>query len=104
MALGLEELDACNCATIVLLCRHIQVIEDVNADRLWSQRLHTAPGQPALSTSSCLGDVSMGPALRDWIATELREKAAQQRERRRSRGERQWNRAPPAAEVDTDKD
>ena len=45
------------------LCRHIHMIDDFYADRLWSQGLRPESANPGQSTHSSLGDVCMGPAL-----------------------------------------
>ena len=99
-AISFDQLDGCNCAVVELICREIQMIEDKYSERLLAgSEISPETAHLFLGTHSSRGNVCMSPALRDWVATELRDEAAILKERRKAREERQLNR-PPANHAD----
>ena len=96
VAMTVDQLDGSNLAVIELICREIQMIEGKYSDRLTaragalSQESHLF-----LGTTMAQGNVCMCPALREHIASELRDEASILKERRKAREERQQQRPPP---------
>ena len=94
-ALTVDQLDGTNCATVELICREIQMVEEKYADRLRSQDPLHEDGEYFMKTSP--SNVCMCPAFREWIGEQMRGDASVMKERRKAREERQLYRVPPDA-------
>lgn len=94
-ALTVDQLDGSNSATIELICRELQLIEEKYGDRLRSKDAFAEEGEYFMRTSVGQANVCMCPALRTWISEEVRSDAAILKERRKAREERELARAPP---------
>ena len=96
VAATVDQLDCTNLGVIELICREIQMIEEKYAERLRSHSELSEESHHFLGTNMSKGNVCMSPALRDYIASEMRDEASILKERRKAREERQLQRAPPA--------
>ena len=94
-ALTVDQLDGSNSATIELICRELQLVEEKYGDRLRSKDNFSEEGEYFMRTSVGQSNVCMCPALRTWISEEVRSDAAILKERRKAREERELARAPP---------
>ncbi len=77
------------------MCRELQMIEERYSERLRSTNEMSEESHLFLGTHSSRGNVCMDPALREWIATELKDEAAISKERRKACEERHLQHAPP---------
>lgn len=89
-----DQYDMTNSAMVELICRELQMIEERYSSRLHGASELSEEAHLFLGTHSSRGNVCMDPALRDWIAGQLRDDASIAKERRKAREERQMQRAP----------
>ena len=92
-----DQLDASNLGSMELVCREVQMIEENYASRLNSKSGQLSEEHHLFTaTRQSQGNVCMCPALREWMAEELKGEAAIHKERRKAREERELLRQPGA--------
>ena len=88
-ALCVDQLDGTNSATVELICREAQMIEDKYSDKLRTKSEFGEESEYFMKTDLGQPNVMMCPALKTWVAERVREDAAILKERRKACEERQ---------------
>ena len=99
-ALCIDQLDGSNSATVELLCREAQMVEEKYAAKLRMVDPFVEDGEYFMKTHAGQSNVMMAPALREWIAEQMKADAAVLKERRKAREERQLTSGLPADQRD----
>jgi hypothetical protein len=94
-AVTVDQLDVTNSASMELVCREIQMIEEKYADKLKTKDPLHEDGDYFMRMSMGQSNVCMCPALREWIGEQMKVDSSILKERRKAREERQLQRAPP---------
>ena len=97
-AVTVDQLDVSNLASLELVCRELQMVEERYSDRLRTQNALVEDGDFFTMTSVGQHNVCMSPELREWISDQVRVEASVMKERRKAREERQLARSPPVVE------
>ena len=91
-----DQQDCTNLGVVELICREIQMLEEKHTEKLTSRGAGlTEESHLFTGTTIVQGNVCMCPALKEFIANQLKDEAAILKERRKAREERQLHRPPP---------
>ena len=89
-----DQLDLSNLASVELMFRELQGIEEKHADKFSKDASADAAGERQLFLGSDYSPVMVCPSLKEWMAEQLKSEAMIMKERRKAREERNLARGP----------